>query len=139
MASAQETATKAILGRFNTQWADVTPVSWPNVAFKPPAIDSRKLWAEIHVLWGSTFVSTMGGPGEGQNSIPGVIHVTIWGPKDRALGAVLEKTDVVRDMFNRVVFSGVKCRAPDGAVVIEDDPEWVQAVVRTGFEVVETI
>lgn len=118
MSSALDAAQVAVYSRFNTQWAGATPIQFPGAVFTPP---NEAPWVRVELIWGDAFEDTM--EPTARNTLVAVIHVTVFGPKAVGRKDVMAKVNAVRDIFNRVEFSGVRCGAPSGPKPVED-PEW---------------
>lgn len=136
MASALKAAQIAILTRFKSQWADRTPVAWPNVSFTPP---EEGPWVRLDIVWGDAEPSTMGQSGGKRNTIPGVVFVNVFAPIGKGRGAINAEADAARNVFNRFEVSGVRFNVPSGPEPVRGDPEWEQVVIRVPFSVDELI
>lgn len=133
MASGTKTAQSAILSRFQTQWADRTPVAYPNVDFTPP---DDEPWVRLDIVWGEASPATMGATR--RNTLPGVIFINVFHAPGEARGAAHALIDAARDIFNRVEFSGVRCDVPSGPEPVRGgDKQWDQVVTRVAFTVDE--
>lgn len=136
MASDLKAAQIAILTRFKTQWADRTPVSYPNVSFTPPEAGP---WVRLDIVWGDATAATMGPVTKQRNTIVGVIFVNAFAVPGKGRGAVNSEADAARDIFNRLEVSGVRFSVPSGPEPVRGDPEWEQVVVRIPFSVDELV
>lgn len=136
MASALKAAQVAILTRFKTEWADRTPVAWPNVVSTPPEAGP---WVRFDIVWGDAEATTMGPAGKMRNTIPGVVFVNVFAAPGKGRGVLNDTADDVRDVFNRLEVSGVRFNVPSGPEPVRGDPEWEQAVVRIPFSVDELV
>ena len=132
MPSAMGAAQIAIYSRLKTAWADATPIQWPGATFTPP---NKSPWLGVEVLWGDGFELSMASTNG--NRAVGVIHVRVYGPRAEGRGSIMVKADAVRDVFNRVAFSGVRCGVPSGPKAV-DDPEWEVVAVTVPFTIEET-
>ncbi len=136
MASAVETAETAIWSRVQAQLPSVV-TKWPNVPFETPS--PRKVWIAPTILWGQGFGSTIGLAGQGRNTVVGVIQFDIFGPIGGARASMMAVADQIRDAFNRVEFSGVRCNTPSAPINGPADDEWARFVVSVDFSVDETL
>ncbi len=137
MASAVNTAEIAILSRVKAQLPTSTLIAWPNVSFTPPS--PRKAWLQVSILWGETFSSTIGGTAARRNTLVGVIQLDIRVPKGSASSVANALVDQIRDAFNRVEFSGIRCDAPSAPVSGPFEDEWARSIVSIGFTADETL
>ena len=147
MASSLSSATGAIHARFSTQWTTAqgytaaqlkARVAWPGQTFTPPDTE----WVRFNVLWGDSFIDTMGGSGAGKNIAVGVVSVQVFVRPGIGTGVLDGLCDDVRDIFQRVELSGadylVRFDAPSPPKALIDD-EWVGRVVDVPFTAEETI
>lgn len=140
MASDLQTRRTEIESAFETAWAGRTPIAWeghddPAIPPEPPAP-----WIRLTIRWGEAAIDTIRGPVGVQNRIPGVLFVNVFGPPGRGMKEVEDLADDVRDVVNLVVVQGVRFGASSGPQAPTTDREgWFQTVVKTGFEVRETV
>lgn len=138
MSSALSAAQKAIYSRVRTLWADRTPIAWDNVNFTPPDPGQGPAqWLKVDIAWGEGAAVSMGGAGA-RNTLPGVLFLTVFGPKNAAFGEIMRLCDLARDMVNRVEVNGVRFGVPS-APLPGEDPRWAMRQVQCGFTVDETI
>jgi hypothetical protein len=133
MPSSLKSAESAIKERFNTQWAGLTPVAWPNVEFTPPT----GTWVRLSIIWGSGEMVTM----DGINEIVGFVQVTVFTPTGTAASERNAKIDRAREIFNRVTIAGpprIAFGAASGPIEINDE-QWYAAATKIPFEVEEDV
>ena len=145
MGSAVDTTRVTVESRVSALWVTGTAtarttVAWEDWPFDPPEIDaSEPYWLNIKIVLGSGELMTK----NGRNTISGFVQVSIFGPADQGLGALLGHADAVRDMFNRVEVSGVRFTVPSAPRIVPriqamrfmSSPSipWVQAIVACPF------
>ena len=125
-----------IEGRLATELAaaPVLPVVFHNQPYTP-APDSS--WVQCLMTFGTNSYLTMGG----SNSVLGVVVINIFTPKGAGPGANLVIGKRVRNLYNRVIVSGVHFDPPTGPeVVAAPSPEgYFQTQVRMTFETFEDL
>jgi len=127
MASALKTAEGAIMTRLNTEWASATEIAWPGKRFTKP----DAAWIRPTVIWGDGFMQTAGPTN--RNQIPGVLKVQIFSKPGNGEGEIKGHADSIRDIFNRVEFSGLRFDAPSGPKPAVERNDWLQTVVDCPF------
>lgn len=138
MASDLTAADTAILDRLEAAWADRTPVAWPREVFEPPTGEPvQQYWIQPMVIWGKTVPLSIGSTG-GRNQTPGVISINVFGPKGYGNATLLGHADALRDIFNRVEFSGVRCWVASGPTPVPDE-EWEQVNISIPFTCEEVL
>ena len=122
----------AIRTRLDTEWADRTPVSYPNVPFEPPKSDSP--WIRLTILDSPSFQASMGAE---QNIYrhPGIITVNIFTPLNRGDKQALVLADAVSAIFRswRDPVTRIRFKDPDLARIGPDD-KWYHVAVSVPFE-----
>lgn len=125
-----------IEGRLATELAaaPVLPVVFHNQPYTP-APDSS--WVQCLMTFGTNSYLTMGG----SNSVLGVVVINIFTPKGAGPGANLVIGKRVRNLYNRVIVSGVHFDPPTGPeVVATPSPEgYFQSQVRMTFQTFEDL
>lgn len=134
------TIRSAIEGRLKTELALVPPIPvvFHNQAYSPP---SNETWVQCLVSFGTNTYLTMGGTTGSSNSIVGVAVINIFSAKGVGPGASLIVGKRIRDLYNRIVVSGVHFDPPTGPeVVANPSPEgFFQTQVRLTFETFEDL
>jgi hypothetical protein len=141
MAALDLNAIRAIVeGRLATELATapVIPVVFHNVAYTPTP---GSTWVQCTVSFGTNNYMTMGSTAGASNSVIGVIVVNIFSAKGVGPGANFTVGKRVRDLYNRIVVSGVRFDPPTGPeVVATPSPEgYFQTQVRMTFETFEDL
>ena len=141
MAALDLNAIRAIVeGRLATELATapVIPVVFHNVAYTPTP---GSTWVQCTVSFGTNNYMTMGSTAGASNSVIGVIVVNIFSAKGVGPGANFTVGKRVRDLYNRIVVSGVRFDPPTGPeVVATPSPEgYFQTQVRLTFETFEDL
>lgn len=125
-----------IEGRLATELAaaPVLPVVFHNQPYTPTPDSS---WVQCLMTFGTNSYLTMGG----SNSVLGVVVINIFTPKGVGPGANLVIGKRVRNLYNRVIVSGVHFDPPTGPeVVAAPAPEgYFQSQVRMTFETYEDL
>ena len=114
-----------------SEWGSATEIAWPNAPFTPPEDEA---WIQISILPGAATAATLGP--NGNNHVPGLVHVNVFVPKDNGSAQAWELVDAVRDLFNRRTVGNIRFRAPDPTPAITEG-NWMQVPVLCPFEVYE--
>lgn len=125
-----------IEGRLATELAaaPVLPVVFHNQPYTPTPDSS---WVQCLMTFGTNSYLTMGG----SNSVLGVVVINIFTPKGAGPGANLVIGKRIRNLYNRVIVSGVHFDPPTGPeVVAAPSPEgYFQSQVRMTFQTFEDL
>ena len=129
-----------IEGRVATELASspAIPVVFLNMSDTPtPASD----WVQCLVSFGSNEYLSLGGSSGSDNSVAGVVVVNIFTALGVGPGSNLTIGKRVRDLYNRVIVSGVHFDPPTGPEVVAlPAPEgYFQTQVRMTFETFEEL
>lgn len=118
--------------------APVIPVVFHNQPYTPTPGAS---WVQCLVSFGSNNYLTLGGTTGSSNSIIGVIVINVFTPKGVGPGASYTIAKRIRDLYNRVIVSGVHFDPPTGPEVLASPaPEgYFQTQVRMTFETFEDL
>jgi hypothetical protein len=141
MAALDLNAIRAIVeGRLATELAAAPPIPvvFHNMASTPTP---GSTWVQCLVSFGANNYMTMGSLTGASNSVIGVIVVNIFSAKGVGSGANFTVGKRVRDLYNRIVISGVRFDPPTGPeVVATPSPEgYFQTQVRMTFETFEEL
>ena len=141
MAALDLNAIRAIVeGRLATELAAAPPIPvvFHNMASTPTP---GSTWAQCLVSFGANNYMTMGSLTGASNSVIGVVVVNIFSGKGVGSGANFTVGKRVRDLYNRIVISGVRFDPPTGPeVVATPSPEgYFQTQVRMTFETFEDL
>lgn len=118
--------------------APIIPVVFHNQPYTPTPGTS---WVQCLVSFGSNNYLTLGGTTGSSNSIIGVIVINVFTPKGVGPGANYTIAKRIRDLYNRVIVSGVHFDPPTGPEVLASPaPEgYFQSQVRMTFETFEDL
>jgi hypothetical protein len=134
------TVRATIEGRLATELAlaPAIPVVFHNQPYTPTPNSS---WVQCLVSFGNNNYLTMGGTTGSSNSVIGLALVNIFTPKGVGPGANYTIGKRIRDLYNRVIVSGVHFDPPTGPeVVAAPAPEgYFQTQVRMTFETFEDL
>jgi len=134
------TIRSTIEGRLATELANspAIPVVFHNMASSPP---NNGTWVQCLTSFGANTFLTMGGTSGSSNSIVGVVVVNIFTAKGIGPGSNLTVGKRVRDLYNRIVVSGVHFDPPTGpeAVATPSPEGFFQTQVRMTFETFEDL
>jgi hypothetical protein len=141
MAAANLNTIRATIeGRLATELAlsPAIPVVFHNQPYVPTPDSS---WVQCLVSFGANEYLTQGGTTGSNNSIIGVVAINIFTPLGVGPGANLTIGKRIRDLYNRVIVSGVHFDPPIGPeVVASPAPEgFFQIQVRLTFETFEDL
>lgn len=134
------TVRSTIEGRLKTELdsSPVIPIVFHNMPYTPtPASD----WVQCLVNFGSSSYLSMGGTSGSDNRINGVVLINIFTPKGEGPGDNLTIGKRIRDLYNRIIVSGVHFDPPTGPEVLATpSPEgYFQTQVRMTFETFEEL
>ena len=141
MAAADLNAIRATIeGRLATELASspAIPVVFHNMAFEPTPNSS---FVQCLVSFGANEYLSQGLTTNSQNRIIGIVTINIFSAKGVGPGANFVIGKRIRDLYNRVIVSGVYFDAPTGPEVIASaSPEgFLQTQVRVTFEFIEEL
>ena len=113
------------------------PVVFNNVSYAPT---SNSSWVQCLLNFGANEYLSQGLTSDSQNRIVGIIVVNIFTPAGVGAGANYTIGKRIRDLYNRVIVSGVYFDAPIGPEVVSASPEgYFQTQVRVTFEFIEEL
>tara|TARA_Y100001973_G_C5189714_1_gene330162 strand:+ start:1557 stop:1982 length:426 start_codon:yes stop_codon:yes gene_type:complete len=114
------------------------PVIFHNLSYTPP---SNSAWCQCLVSFGTSSYQTLGGATDSTNSLTGTIAVNIFTPKGKGSGENFKIAKRIRDLYNRIIVSGVSFDPPIGPQVLEVSlPEgYFQTQIRVSFDVYEDL
>jgi hypothetical protein len=141
MAAANLNTVRSIIeGRIATELAlaPVIPVVFHNQPYTPTPGSS---WVQCLVSFGGNNYLTLGGTTGSSNSIIGVVVCNIFTAQGTGPGANYTIAKRIRDLYNRVIVSGVHFDPPTGPEVLASPaPEgYFQTQVRMTFETFEEL
>ena len=141
MAAADLNSIRAIIeGRLATELANspAIPVVFNNMAYEPTPNSS---WVQCQVDFGSNEYLSQGSTSDSHNRIVGLAVVNIFSAKGVGPGANYIIGKRIRDLYNRVIVSGVYFDAPVGPEALASPaPEgYFQTQVRVTFEFIEEL
>ena len=116
----------------------VIPIAFSNVSFTPDADSS---WVQCQVSFGSNEYLSQGSTADSQNRIVGLLTVNIFTATNNGPGANYVIAKRIRDLYNRVIVSGVYFDAVNGpSLVARPAVEgFFQTQVRVTFEFIEEL
>jgi len=107
----------AIEAKFQTDWADATPIAWDNVKHQYTPDES---FVELSIINGVADQISLGNNPLHRHM--GIILVKINTPIDNGTGVALTYADTIMAIFrNALTFSGITCRTPRAEKVGEVD------------------
>ena len=114
------------------------PVVFNNVSYAPTPNSS---WVQCLLSFGANEYLSQGLTTDSRNRIVGVIVVNIFTPAGVGSGANYAIGKRIRDLYNRIIVSGVYFDAPIGPEVVGTPaPEgYFQTQVRVTFEFIEEL
>ena len=133
-----------IEGRLATELADTTggkaaiPVAFHNMAYEPTPGSS---WVQCLVSFGANEYLSQGLTTDSQNRIVGLLTMNIFTAKGVGPGANYVIAKRIRDLYNRVIVSGVYFDAVNGPSVLAAPASegYFQTQVRVTFEFIEDL
>ena len=141
MAAADLNAVRATIeARLATELANspTLPIVFHNMAYEPAPNTS---WVQCLTTFGAGEYLGHGGTTNSQNRIVGLLVLNIFSPKGVGPGANYAIGKRIRDLYNRVIVSGVYFDAPIGPEALASPtPEgFFQTQVRVTFEFIEEL
>jgi len=141
MAAADLNTIRSVLeGRLATELANspVIPVVFHNMAYEPTPDSS---WVQCLVSFGASQYLGQGLTTNSQNRMVGLMTINVFSALGVGPGANYVIAKRIRDLYNRVIVSGVYFDAPIGPEVIASaSPEgFLQTQVRVTFEFIEEL
>ena len=129
-----------IEGRLATELASspVIPVVFHNMDYGP---DVNSSWVQCLVSFGANEYWSKGLTTDSRNRVVGLLLLNIFTPQGKGPGANYVIAKRVRDLYNRVIVSGVYFDAANGPSVLATPvPEgYFQTQVRVTFEFIEEL
>lgn len=126
--------------RLNQQWADYTPIAWPNIAFNAPKVnDTNAQWIALFInddpppAAPGSIQRSIGSPGHNIVRYTGTIIVQCFTALAIGNLPVLTLADKVEQIFNKWEGSYVKCRIATTKDIGPDKNGWYQANVTIPF------
>ena len=141
MAAADLNTIRSVLeGRLATELASspVIPVVFHNMAYEPTPDSS---WGQCLVSFGASQYLGQGLTTNSQNRMVGLMTINVFSALGVGPGANYVIAKRIRDLYNRVIVSGVYFDAPIGPEVLASaSPEgFLQTQVRVTFEFIEEL
>tara|TARA_R100001443_G_scaffold113104_1_gene127404 strand:- start:4382 stop:4807 length:426 start_codon:yes stop_codon:yes gene_type:complete len=141
MAAADLNTIRSVLeGRLATELASspVIPVVFHNMAYEPTPDSS---WVQCLVSFGASQYLGQGLTTNSQNRMVGLMTINVFSALGVGPGANYVIAKRIRDLYNRVIVSGVYFDAPIGPEVLASaSPEgFLQTQVRVTFEFIEEL
>ena len=141
MAAADLNTVRSVIeGRLATELAGspAIPVVFHNMPYTPTPNSS---WVQCLTTFGANEYLGHGLTTSGYNRIVGILVMNIFSPKGVGPGANLVIGKRIRDLYNRIIVSGVFFDAPSGPEVLAaPSPEgYFQTQVRVTFEFIEEL
>ena len=141
MAAADLNAIRATIeGRLATELANspAIPVVFHNMAYEPTPNSS---WVQCLTSFGASEYLSQGLTINSQNRVVGLLVINIFSGKGVGPGANYVIGKRIRDLYNRVIVSGVYFDAPTGPeALVSPAPEgYFQTQVRVTFESIEEL
>ena len=141
MAAADLNSVRATIeARLATELASspAIPVVFHNMAYEPTPNSS---WVQCLTTFGANEYLGQGLTSNSQNRIVGLLVMNIFSAKGVGPGANLVIGKRIRDLYNRVIVSGVFFDAPSGPEALASpSPEgYFQTQVRVTFEFIEEL
>ena len=134
------TVRATVEGRLATELASspVIPVVFNNMPYTPTPASS---WCQCLMNFSDSTFLTMGDSSSSENKVNGIVLINIFTAAGVGPGANLTIGKRVRDLYNRIIVSGVHFDAPVGPEVLSSAaPEgYFQTQVRMTFETFEDL
>lgn len=82
---------------FDTAWADLTPVAWPDSRYDPPSNDQT--WVRFNCRENDGFQSSIGSPGSNRFRHFGIVTIQIFQPQGQGSVDAREKATAALAVF----------------------------------------
>lgn len=122
---------EAIRTRFRTQWADETPISWPNEPFKTPSPPVP--WVRFQILDNNAEQADIGGSASTYRH-EGDVLVEVFVPLGSGEFRVRQLTQKVQDAFRGWQSGGMRFYTPRAVPVGKSEEIWWKINVLARFE-----
>lgn len=128
-----ESQHNALRDRFDTQWANTTPIAWPNVTFDPP---DAAAWVRFVATDATARTASFGDPGNNVHRHTGLLTLMIFVPVNTGDKEALELADQASAIFRgwQDAASGLRFRQPPFVRQVGPDRKWYQVNVLCPFE-----
>lgn len=110
----QAATLRSVVSRFESSWAGLTPVEYPNVSFTPP---NQTAWVRLSLLPGAEYQASMALTGGRIFRSAGVVDVSIFVPIGTAIEDAAALADAAAAVFRGTSFDGLVFRAPSFILV----------------------
>lgn len=103
-------AHKAITARFDAQWANATPVAWPNTVFVEPTDEA---YVRFYILDDASYQRSIGDPdGKNRYRATGLVVVQVSIPGNQGDAEAIALADEAAAIFRNQKFGGVWTLTP---------------------------
>jgi len=118
--------------------APIIPIVFNNFDYSP---SQGKAWVQCLVSFGPSSYLTTGGTVNSSNLVIGLVTFNIFTPIKVGAGSNYVIGKRIRDLYNRIIVSGVYFDAPSGPdVAVSSAPEgFFQTQVQVTFESIESL
>ena len=134
------TVRATIEARLKTELANspAIPVVFQNSPYTPTPNSS---WCQCLLSFGNSTYESLGGASLSTNNIAGVVSINTFTPEGIGSGSNFTIAKRIRDLYNRIIVSGVSFDSPIGPQVLEtSNPEgYFQTQIRVTFNVFEDL
>ena len=134
------TVRATIEARLKTELANspAIPVVFQNSSYIPTPNTS---WCQCLLSFGNSTYESLGGASSSTNNIAGVVSINTFTPEGIGSGSNFTIAKRIRDLYNRIIVSGVSFDSPIGPQVLEtSNPEgYFQTQIRVTFNVFEDL
>ena len=98
-------------------------------------------WCQCLLSFGNSTYESLGGASSSTNNIAGVVSINTFTPEGIGSGSNFTIAKRIRDLYNRIIVSGVSFDSPIGPQVLEtSNPEgYFQTQIRVTFNVFEDL
>jgi hypothetical protein len=121
--------------RFAAEWANRTPVAWPNANFTPP---QGQPWVRFGVFPAHAAQVSMGGAGNRRFRRSGLLIIEVFTPAGRGDGEANVLAEQVAAIFRGVTAEGVRYAGPKGEsprrLPGRVDGAWYQVPVHVPYQ-----
>lgn len=125
-----EDATAAVRAHFETEWANETPIAWPDVAFTPP---ERAPWVRFTMLHADGYQASIGDPGNNRQRRVGQVIVQVFQPQGEGSKQARQLADRAVDAFMNADVDGIHFHDVFAREIGNDGQGWYQINVIARF------
>ena len=126
----EQTANNELRTRFDTVWANRTPVAWPNVTFTPPSPQAS--WCRFSITNGEAQQTTIGST-TNNHRFTGVIYIQVFTATNAGDSVALQRADEAAAIFRNWCGTNIRCREATIKTIGANADGWYQINVSIPY------